>query len=362
MVDMLATNYLTAGADNDVYDWVTNIVGVPWGAHASISHIPAEAASHISILLYDIDDDNSTSGGVIGFYWAKDNYLKTALPSSNGCLMFYLDAVLLATPEGETWESTDYWPQDLVSCLAHEFQHMVNYYQKRMVHAGSSSQTWLNELASMACEDLLATKLQVDGPRGVFYADGTAGGSDNTQGRLPLYVFWPEAPVTSWWSGSSALISYSMNYAFGAYLMRNFGGANFIRNLVQNEFTDTRAVTEALTTGGYDEDFSSVLRKFGISTLLSDSTTPPGTKQQYNFGGYVTDNLGGVDFSLGSINMYNYSYSGYVGPYLYEGDDMYWLYETSNTFSEMGWGLTGLVTRSIHVPPGVDTTIVVKAR
>ncbi|MBA7522745.1 hypothetical protein ES705_14865 [subsurface metagenome] len=72
MVDAFAVKFLQSGTNNDTYDWVTNIFGPEWGTHGYENLIAAN--DEITILLYDIDNDDSTDGGVLGFFWAKDNF------------------------------------------------------------------------------------------------------------------------------------------------------------------------------------------------------------------------------------------------------------------------------------------------
>src|SRR3990172_7324757 len=112
MVNELASKFLAIG-NNDIYDWVTNIYGEEWGSLPTYaqSDLISETTSNnqITILLFDIDNDNSTSGGVLGYFWSKDNFQTSRVSYSNQRIMFYLDAVLLATNEG-TWDITDKWP------------------------------------------------------------------------------------------------------------------------------------------------------------------------------------------------------------------------------------------------------------
>jgi hypothetical protein len=194
MVTALADKFLKgAGTNNDIYDWVTNIYGEEWGSLAVSSISDSEKSmmigpnTDITILLFDIDADLSPDGGVVGYFWAKDNFKESVVHYSNERIMFYIDAVMLANADG-TWEITDKWPSIVISVLSHEFQHMIHFYQKTIMRSGGSgSETWLDEMCAMATEDLVADKVQVDGPRGVTYNDYTDGPSANENGRLPLY-------------------------------------------------------------------------------------------------------------------------------------------------------------------------------
>jgi len=100
MVDQLADTFLKDNSDNDIYDWVTNIYGEEWedDTNGYIGLIPAN--DEITILLTDIDEDDSPTGGVIGFFWSKDNLDKATISGSNERVMFYADAVMFANGEG----------------------------------------------------------------------------------------------------------------------------------------------------------------------------------------------------------------------------------------------------------------------
>jgi len=366
-VEVLADRFLAVGADNDIYDWVTGIYGQEWGNHGYSSLIADDG--NISILLFDIEGDNSTLGGALGYFHSRNCFRASTYPTSNERLMFALDSVLFATAEGGSWNATDRWPQRLLSTLAHEFQHMIHFYQKQVVQAGAST-TWLNEMSSMVTQDLVETRMQVDGPRGLPWSDGSAGASGNSGGRLPRFVAYDYLPLAHWFRGSTSgednvLNSYAVNYAFGAYLARNFGGAAFFRDLVRNPHGGVEAIDAALAAGGFvGEDFASVLQKWGAAALLSDRSSPEVPPlYRYNSGGYFDASLDGMRFELGSINLYNYRYGTQSGPRIFTGlpqTGMAGRYKTSNCIVRVGSNLSGLIRQDITLAQGTRATLVVK--
>lgn len=364
MVDAIASRFLVSGLDNDIYDWVTNVYGAEWGSRSSPDPYIAPDRQ-VTILLYDIGDDDSTTGGVVGYFWAKDNYLSTYVSFSNQRVMFYLDAVMFAAEEESIWEITDFWPQEMISTLAHEFQHMIHFYQKAVLRAGGQgSETWIEEMLSQATEDLVAKKMEVDGPRGVPYYDGTAGSDGNTGGRLPLYNYWIDTSLTDWLTSYPAVLkSYSTAYAFGAYLMRDFGGAELLRGIMHNAETSEAAVERALGGLGYQKSFEELLSMWGAAALLSDQVPGPGL-YLYNSGGYLSSTIDAVQYQYGSINLFNYTYTeqGYVGPFTYTTSPLGTGNQagTSNALYRAGTGLTGLVSWAISLPSGVRLTVVQK--
>ena len=72
MVDAIAGKFLQAGADNDVYDWVTAVFGAPWGDHDFPGFLISPDTDEIHILLFDIARDESTTGGITGFFFGLD--------------------------------------------------------------------------------------------------------------------------------------------------------------------------------------------------------------------------------------------------------------------------------------------------
>ena len=365
MVDAIATRFLRPGANNDIYDWVTAIFGAPWGAHRYSDLIPAEAAAQVHILLLDIDGDGA--GSTAGFFATRHNFQRDpahpTLRTSAERLIFFIDSAILSIPEGPTWEVTDPAPGEILDTLAHEFQHMIHYYQKAILQ-DVVSDTWLNEMASEMTTDLIADKLGIPGPRGVAFNDPTAGTPRNTNGRLPLYNYWNEIQVTRW---DSELTNYSNTYALGAYLARNYGGAALFREIVQNDGAGVAAIEQALDTLGHSVSFADVLTDWAIANLLSDDTGAP-HPYRYNSGTWFTSSAGGQTFRLGSVNLFNYRYEGeetdvpYDGPYLYQNLSEFTADPHpphSNRYATLGRP-SGTVRLRITAPAGNRITVVVK--
>ena len=301
MVDALADKFLKSGSDNDIYDWVTNIYGKEWGsdAQAKYSNLIAESNT-IDILLTDIDNDDSPNGGVVGYFWSKDNFSASSYSGSNERIMFYADSVMFANTS-----NGDFWQKELYSTLAHEFQHMINFYQKNIINS-SGTETWLNEMMSVTTEDLLTTKLEHNGDRAVDYTDGTAGASGNTHGRFPRFNQNNDITLTNWNQTSNVLNDYSKVASFGAFLVRNYGGAELMHNIMDNNFSDENAIIDAIKTStGKDVTFVQLLQEWGVAVVLS-SIDNLSNAPQYNFGDFLSVAYGGISYDLGSINFFNY--------------------------------------------------------
>lgn len=363
IVDALADKFLKSGSNNDIYDWVTNIFGPEWGSHSQTDLIGT--TNEINILLCDIDNDNQPGqSGVsltLGYFWGKDNFTNAAVPGSNQRIMFYIDALILATADGG-WDITDTWPSLIISTLAHEFQHMIHFYQKAVLRAdGTGSETWIDEMCSMATEDLVSDKLGTTGPRGVSSSDPTAGSPGNTSGWLPLFNHYNEYSPLAWYSSPYTGVSYALNYALGAYLARNYGGADFFRGVVQNSETGYKAIEYALAAHGSADNFGAILRKWSVANLLSDLTSVD-SAYRYNSGTWFTSNTNPVTtpYNLGSINLYNYRYSSLDGPYIYTAMPSMAMQPATNIYYRAGSSLTGSHTWHISMTGSTRMTVVVK--
>ena len=323
MLTAFADRFLRPGASNDIFDWVTTIFGAPWGPHDNPLLISPRAAREIHIFLFDIENDGYPTGDrIIGYFSRVHNNLQQPDPSvyqySSERLAFFMDSPILAFAAGETWEVTDRAPTVSLGTLAHEFQHMIHFYQKSALR-DAINESWLDEMASEVAEDLIADKAMIDGPRAVAYDDPTAGEPGNTRGRLPDYNRYNDVQVTSW-PRTYPFPNYSINYALGAYLARNYGGAALFSDIVQSAHAGVGAIETAVRNQGHDESFPELLVNWAAANLLSDSNEAP-APYQYNTGSWRTSSTGGVEYRLGSINLYNYVYApGRVarpGPYLH---------------------------------------------
>ena len=367
MVDELASRFLRPGANNDIYDWVTAIFGAPWGPHGYSNLIPPDGAGQIHILLLDIESDGIESGiFTLGYYHPIHNLLHDpAYPrtlASAQRLILFINSALLSISEGPTWEVTDRAPSTILGALAHEFQHMIHFYQKRIesdLRTPPTSEAWLNEMASETTEDLIADKLRIPGPRGVASNDPTAGAARNTRGRLPRYNLFNDFQVTRW---DGKQYNYSINYALGAYLARSYGAALF-REIVQNDRVGVAAIEEALASLGHSVSFADVLTNWAIANLLSDDTSAP-HPYRYNSETWFTSAVDGQSFRLGSINLFNYldPESLQDGPYLHSlpmFNAALPQQPHSNRYVDVG-RTSGTVRLRINAPAGNRITVVVK--
>jgi hypothetical protein len=395
MVDFLGRAFLGTAQDRSasIYSWVTNILGAEWGSPGNSGLIDEDDC--ITIFLYDIGADASPDSGIMGYFYAVNNWKPGVADmyfqgGSNGRIMFSLDSVMLANgddnlsidtpaPGDSIWSESDPMPQELCSTLAHEFQHMIHYYQKDILRPSAEvDPTWTDEMCSLVLEDLLADKLRLPGPRGVpLLAGGTsdygAGPSGNANGRLPIFNYLNFYGIGGTWpdSGSEGAIPYSPAYAFGAYLARNYGGAEFLRRMLQTASIGQGAVEYAAAPLSGGADFPTLFRRWSAAVLLSDKTDAP-AGFRYNSGGAFDSAVNGVGYKLGSINLWNYDLYASNGVRLISGpmvaslsDSRRFRYGTlpmglSNSYWLAASGAAGKRTWTIDAPANSTLTVIVR--
>ena len=370
MVDAAAERFLRPGPGNDIHDWLTGIFGSAWGPHDYTNLIPPESASHVHIVFLDIDGDGLPSPGqsrVYGYFHSVHNYLRTSHPTSLERLVFFMDAAIMADRDGPTWDVSDRRPSAIISVLAHEFQHMIHFYQKPVLR-DTPSETWLNEMASEVAEDLVADKIESNGPRAVAHDDPAAGEAGIERGRLPRYNFHNDIQVTAW-DYSDTLKHYSISYALGAYLARTYGGAPLFGDIVASAHAGVDAVEAALRTHGHTESFGDVLANWAVANLLSDDPRAP-APYRYNAGAtWSTSRSGGEIYRLGSINLYHYRYHYGSGEDDYlDGPKLYGFDELSGGITRPPHSnayvalerMTGTVRLQVDADAGMRLTVVMK--
>jgi len=262
---------------------VSNIFGTEDGGELD-GNGGIDADQHISILLYDIDYDyeSSQTGGVLGYFWEKDEYSDAQMQAyglrSNEKEMFYLDVHFL-----------DRFPMIMVSCLSHEYQHMIHFNQKCLIR-GVDSPVWFNEMCSMVAEDFIGSLVGIP-----------EDGSPRT--RIPMFNrFYHQSGVVDWLSGSDVLKSYASSYAFEAFLARNFGGAELFHDMLIRSEVGTDAVTSSVKKLGTADSFDDIFKKYATAFVFDHPNRPdvfsfPELYSMYN----------GIEYFLPAFSLWNYS-------------------------------------------------------
>lgn len=340
-----------------IYDETTAILGKEWGNLANILYLkyinPEET---IAVLLCDIDGDQKTDfseGAVAGIFEPEDCFLRTFPPftDSDEKLMVALDAPLLRS-EKETVYST----------LAHEFAHLITFYQKEVsAFSGQKmTETWLSEMISMCVEDLLAESMGWKGPRGVLGLEAPDYPPYVTVGRLPLFIADPTlSPAPDNFEKPSIYENYAAAYAFGAWLIRNYPHPELLNKIVKNSDDGVKAVLTGLRNCGFDVSLEDLFADFATAVVLSDfKNLPAVSRKRYNA-------VGGFSYSetvsAGAIDLNAYIYESQSGPRFSAGAPH--LEAPSENYSQRFYRMTaesGYSPVSGTVPDGCTLTVVEK--
>lgn len=317
MVETLANKFIGTGSNN-IYTRVTNIYGEEYYSGQSPHSELIDGTNEIDILLFNIHKDYS-NGRILGYFNPTDLFVKGTGSSiySNERAVFYLDAYSLADSDELYWDLDDFWVEATISTLAHEFTHMLVFYQHYVLR-GSSMASWLNEMLAMVTEDIVSNAVDLKGPRGIEGTDLSPGFGITSAGRIPVANYYNNYPVNDYNMGSS--INYAVVYSYGAYLLRTYAmgtsGLEFMRDIMWSNKNDFNAIENSLEKHGYSENFLDTLNLWGKAILLSDEVFTGDERYKYNNGssGFRTD-INGLEYKIGSINMYNYSYDPtFYGP------------------------------------------------
>jgi hypothetical protein len=186
-----------------------------------------------------------------------------------------------------------------------------------------------------------------------------AGLPGNGNGRIPYFNASSNASLAVTATGGGfGLTDYAVAYAFGAWLIRNYGGPDLLKRIVQCPQTDSSAVVNAAGAfSGQAETMDRLLERWSASVILSSTTTaPPGYR--YNTGGWTAFSEGSQTFDLGSINFFNYS------PTLTTFSTTAAIpaapYYSSNVYFLAASALNGSRTFSVTLPAGTVMSVVLK--
>ena len=298
-IDELAAKFngtAAPGSNDGIYELVTNVYGFEYGGGVDGTG-GIDEDKHINILIYDIDYDYEmtkiTNGGVFGYFWPKDHFDDSVL-KSNLSEIFYIDSYFF-----------DKFPDSMYSTLAHEFQHMIHFNRKWVEdNKYLNSATWYNEMLSMLAEDILQDKLGNLDP---------ASPKSRTRDFVDGYFL---SGVTDWLSGEDVYYSYASAFMFGAFMTRNFGGADLIKAMLDSNSVNQASVTDALVSVGYStETFDSVFNKYHTALIYS-------TEDLLNdilVTNIDTDEIiiNSVAYTQTAFDIYDYkNYYNYFGPVL----------------------------------------------
>jgi len=290
--------------DNKIYKKETNVFGSNVPAKQYNNTIKVTDETKIDILICDIYEiaDKDQTGGVYGYFYSADmitdSYFKEQNIEvyTNETEMFCIDSYLLATQKEMTY-----------SILSHEFQHMLCYINKSLNVNGQFTSTWFTEMLSMCAEEILKQDI------------GTTDYDTAPSGRLHYFCEGPYLGFSSLiWdlagdieNDNTKIImggtyEYANTYAFGTYLMHNYGGVELIHEIATNQYKDEEAITQALSKFS-NETFESVLLQFPKVLVNTEKTTDKNIITLNK--DVASQTINGISYSLDAIDLNKIKYS-----------------------------------------------------
>jgi hypothetical protein len=260
-----------------IYPIETSLLGYEYGGGGGSNYGGVDGDPRIQILVYDMVPGSSTS--VVGYFSSRDFY---STSYSNEAEIFYINS-----------DHFDSSPNTVYSTLVHEFQHMINFNVKSIQY-GRSSAVWYTEMLSMMAEDVISPLVGISPTN-----------SGHPIGRR-IYNFLPNYNVEGVTEWGDSYTSYGKGFAFGAYLARNYGGAELLQKIMQTPSTDTASLNTALgQTAGIN--FLTALERYGEALIFSHTNRPTG-RTGVSFNQTVTKTIGGTTFTNTGFNIWNSEY------------------------------------------------------
>ena len=285
MTDAMLDTFMErfARPNDSVYGMVTGLAGQPWGAHNYADMIAPEQP--IDIVFVNFVPDGKPYG-LLGYFWAlnnlKANPSDERLKYSNESLSFYMDTetVYLDLAKGMDMQ---------ISTLAHEFVHMVNFYQRQVLRGMSYGfTTFLEEMSAVMVEDVLGERI-------------TPGYNTARDEHVPAWLARSgfNCDPTEW-SVDKTCFGYNVVGAYGAYLLRQYGVGFYQQMLKNTSSTDSWTVLDnAITTAG-GPGLAGTLPRWGASIALLPGAASPqgyGYPQRNDASGFTLVGINGPDYA-----------------------------------------------------------------
>lgn len=189
--------------------------------------------------------------GVGGYFSSEDEYPTIVNPYSNEREMFYVNL-----------ETTTPGSADYNSILAHEFQHMIHWYQHPV------DLSWTNEGMSVLAEHI---------------------NGFSVAGLDLSFIQNPDTQLNDWTDDiNAALPHYGAGYLFMDYFAEHYGGYAILKELLSDPASPPINFDDVLTKHGYSDRFIDVLYKWFVANYVQDTSVYAG---EY---GYPSIHLPGV--------------------------------------------------------------------
>ncbi len=208
-----------------IYPTLTSFYGSEWKPGI-------DKDSRLTVLIHPMIEEAG------GYFRSADEYEKIQVPNSNEKEMVYLNSLYINQPGSK-------------NLLAHEFTHLITFYQKN-VKQEIEEEIWLNEARAEYAPTLLG------------YDDIYE--NSNLENRVKIFLANPTDSVTEW---QNALSDYGVLNLFTQYLVEQYG-IEILTDSMRTEKKGINSLNYALKKNGYEENFTDVFTNWTITVLVND--------------------------------------------------------------------------------------------
>ena len=226
MISGAEAREIAAEFDSRIYPQVHHWIGREWKPGL-------DRDARVTLLMHDVGAN--ASGRDFGGYFSPIDQNPTSF-NSNRQEIIFMDVFTFRQRSRFSFFSS----------LAHEFAHLVNWFQ----NGGTSDERWLEEgMASFA-------EWRVYGLIHNIYVDGDLG-----------YLKDPSVSLTS---AHTASVYYGASFMLLLYLFENYGGREFIRELVRQDVLGTKGIDATLAALGRSDRFADVFQNWALANFVND--------------------------------------------------------------------------------------------
>ncbi len=222
--------------DQKIYPQLTKILGSEWSPGI-------DNELRVVVLIFKM---KSTAGG---YFDSTDEFPKSVLPLSNENELIYLNSSFLNTPRTKIY-------------LAHEFQHLITFYQKEKLR-NAVDDIWFNEARSEYVSTFLG------------YDDNFIG--SNLQKRIDEFSRNSSDSLTEWQNENG---DYGSVNLFLQYLISRYG-QGLLNKIMKNELAGALSINQAMAESGFDEKFNNVFLNWVVANFYNDCLLGDGRKYCY---------------------------------------------------------------------------------
>jgi hypothetical protein len=205
----------------------------------------------VIILITELDTDPS-DGTLMGYFAPWDVYSSSEITASNEADMFYINS----------WAINNMELKQTLGTLAHEFQHLLFFIEKKFYANRELTDTWINEGFSGLAE-YLNGYYSYSGDRRIIDSIGDRG-----------YFNYPQGESLVYWNNQ--LSDYGASNLFAFYLYKRFG-IGIIKDIISSSKSPIEVISN-----NYG-DFTGLFLDWMITNYITDDSNNSFNNYNYPF-------------------------------------------------------------------------------